>query len=63
MALIKSSEAMARLGYKDRGAFWDYVHKHAVPHIRLNARNIKFESAALDHFLSRRTIGFPQPGK
>src|ERR1035438_4427330 len=39
---LTSSAVMALLGYKDRGVFWDFVHRGGVPHVRLNARKIMF---------------------
>jgi hypothetical protein len=52
---LKSSAVMRLLGYKDRGAFWDFVHRGGVPHVRLNARRIMFEEQALADWLAHRS--------
>jgi hypothetical protein len=46
---------MALLGYKDRGVFWDFVHRGGVPHVRLNARKIMFDEQALADWLAHRS--------
>lgn len=53
--MISSKQVMDRLGYKDRGSFWELVHSQSIPHIRLNARVIKFPVAALNDWLRRRS--------
>ncbi len=55
--LLKTAYVMQRLGYKDRGAFWDAVHRHRIPHVRINARNVKFPEAALEDWIRKRSIG------
>jgi predicted DNA-binding transcriptional regulator AlpA len=52
---LTSSAVMALLGYKDRGAFWDFVHRGGVPHVRLSARKIMFEEQALAGWLAQRS--------
>lgn len=52
---LKSSQVMQTLGYRNRAAFWDFVRRSGVPHIRLNARRIIFEEAALSDRLERRS--------
>ena len=52
---LTSSAVMALLGYKDRGAFWDFVHRGGVPHVRLNARKIMFDEQALADWLAHRS--------
>ena len=52
---LASCKVMALLGYKDRGAFWDFVHRSGVPHVRLNARKIMFEEQALADWLAHRS--------
>lgn len=46
---------MQIIGYKCRKAFWRFVSATAVPHVRLNARVVKFPEAALQEWLSKRT--------
>lgn len=36
--LLKSSAVMALFGYENRSAFWDFVHRDGVPHIRFNRK-------------------------
>lgn len=48
---------MARLGFKDRGAFWNAVHREGIPHTRISARNIVFFETQLNDWISRRSIG------
>ncbi len=52
---LKSSVVMEALGYTNRAAFWDFVRSAGVPHIRLNARRIIFEEAALADWIERRS--------
>ena len=54
-ALVKSSAVMKRFGYASRAAFWEFVRRDGVPHIRFNARRIMFEERALEDWLSRRS--------
>ena len=53
----KPGEVMLLLGYKDRSAFWGFVHRHGVPNIRLNQRRIIFPRSALEAWLQARAIG------
>lgn len=53
----KPQEVMQSLGYTDRGAFWNFVRRSGVPHVRLNQRRILFERTALDAWLSVRSVG------
>jgi hypothetical protein len=46
---------MAIFGYQNRSAFWDFVRRDGVPHIRFNPRRIMFEEAALTDWLVRRS--------
>lgn len=52
---LKSSAVMAMFGYRNRAAFWDFVRRDGVPHIRFNPRRIMFEEQALSDWLSRRS--------
>ncbi len=52
---LKGADVMAALGYTNRAAFWEFVRAEGVPHIRLNARRIIFEEAALTDWLQRRS--------
>ena len=53
--LLSSTEVMQRLGYNDRGSFWQLVYREGIPHVRLNSRVIKFPAAGLDDWLNRRS--------
>jgi hypothetical protein len=46
---------MKALGYRNRAAFWEFVRSAGVPHIRLNARRIIFDEAALMDWMERRS--------
>ena len=52
---LSSKEVMGLLGYKDRSSFWNLVYSQGIPHIRLNARVIKFPTAALQAWLEKRS--------
>ena len=52
---LSSNEVMSLLGYKDRSSFWNLVCSQGIPHIRLNARVIKFPTAALQAWLEKRS--------
>jgi len=54
---MKSEEAQRLLCYTDKKSFWDFVHAQGVPCVRLNARRILFDRAAVEAWLGRRTIG------
>lgn len=53
--LLKSDVVMAFFGYQNRSAFWDFVRRDGVPHIRFNPRRIMFEEQALNDWLARRS--------
>ncbi len=53
--LLSSAEVMKTLGYKDRGSFWQLVYREGIPHVRLNARVIKFPEAGLHDWIRRRS--------
>ena len=52
---LKSSAVMATFGYRNRAAFWEFVRRNGVPHIRFNLRRIMFEEQALSDWLNRRS--------
>jgi hypothetical protein len=47
---------MKYFGYKNRTSFWQFIHRCAVPHVRLNRRKIMFEEQALADWIDRRSI-------
>lgn len=49
--------AMERLGYRNRGAFWSFVHANGVPFVRLNSRTARFDERSLDAWLEARSVG------
>ena len=55
--LLTSAEVMVRFGYKDRKSFWEFIHLHKVPHVRFNARVIRFEEGPLEDWLRSRRRG------
>ncbi len=57
MRLLRSHEVKALLGYTDTGSFWAAVRAAGVPFIRMNARRIYFEEAALKAWLESKTVG------
>ena len=52
--LLKPADVMARLGYKDRAAFFRMARSRGLPIIRINRRVLRFESGALESWLKRR---------
>jgi predicted DNA-binding transcriptional regulator AlpA len=61
-ALLTSGQLMARLGYSSACAFWNFVHGSGLPFIRLSARKIVFEPAAVENWLRRHSVGqHPEP--
>lgn len=55
--LLTSAQVMARYGYRARSSFWQFVARHGVPHIQLNARKVMFSPAALEAWEAKRTEG------
>lgn len=53
--MLTTAEVMALLGYRCPKAFWNLVYTQRVPHVRLNARVIRFPSAGLRDWLQRRS--------
>ncbi len=54
-AYISGSDLMVKFGYSSRAAFWEFVRRSGVPHIRLSQRKIIFEEAALADWLNQRS--------
>jgi predicted DNA-binding transcriptional regulator AlpA len=57
--LLTGTEVMALLGYKDRGAFWDMVHRNGVPHVQINRRVLRFPEQGLRDWVERRSTDRP----
>ena len=55
--LLTATEVMERYHYTNRSSFWDFVHRQAVPFIRLNARKVLFDPAALAAWEAKRAVG------
>ena len=51
---LSAKDVMPRFGYKSKRGFWEFVKRSGVPHVRLNARVIKFESGPLEDWLEKR---------
>lgn len=56
-ALLTSTQVMERFGYRDRKSFWEFVRRNKVPHVKINARVIRFEEGPLDDWLQSRRRG------
>lgn len=52
-----STEVMQRYRFSSRGKFWEFVHKQAVPHMRISAHTILFPRAALEQWEAKRSVG------
>ena len=50
--MLSSSFVMKRLDYHCPKAFWRLVHAQGIPHVRYNARVIKFPEAGLEAWIS-----------
>jgi len=59
---LDASRVMLLLGYNDRSAFWDSVHRNHIPHIRVSRRKIIFEALALNDWIDTRRVGSAQKG-
>lgn len=46
---------MATLNFKDRGAFWATVWREGIPCVRVSAKKVIFDAAALDAWLASRS--------
>jgi hypothetical protein len=57
--LRDSKWARRLLGYrgKSSSAFWEFVHRTGVPHIRFNSRRIMFSERAVHDWLLKRCVG------
>ncbi len=54
--LVNWQPIAQRLNLKQR-AFWDAVHREAIPHYRINARVIRFRVSEVEKWLRLRQIG------
>jgi hypothetical protein len=54
-----STDLMARYGYSPKSvpAFWNFVYRHGVPHVRLTPRKIIFPRAAVLAWEAKRSVG------
>lgn len=52
--MLTANDVMPRFGYKSRRGFWEFVKREGVPHVRFNARVIKFEPGPLEDWLEKR---------
>lgn len=57
---LNTEEAAELFGYTSKNAFMRFVRESGIPHIRLNARVIRFRHEALEHWLSKRAVGGKQ---
>lgn len=55
---VQSGAVMAAFGYTSRSAFWEFVRRSGIPHIRFNARKIMFDEVALKDWLDRRSSNY-----
>jgi len=56
-ALLTPAEAQGLLGFKSRPAFVRALKRDNVPHIKLNARTIRFDEDQLRSWIQSRTVG------
>ena len=55
--MLDSATVMERFGYRDRKSFWLSIHANKVPHVRFNARVIRFEAGPLEDWIAARRRG------
>ena len=55
--LLKAAQVMPLTGHTDTSAFWQFVHRNAVPFVRLGKRSYRFEPQAIDAFIRSRRVG------
>jgi hypothetical protein len=55
--LVNWEPVAERLGYKSKHGFWLAVHQLGIPHIRFNARRIRFVMSDVESWLKTRCIG------
>ena len=55
--LLKAAQVMPLTGHTDPSAFWQFVHRNAVPFVRLGKRSYRFEPQAIDAFIRSRRVG------
>lgn len=55
--LVPATPIMQQLNFRNRTAFWSFVHQQGLPHIRLTPRKIVFDPAAVDAWLAGRVTG------
>lgn len=55
--LLRAAEVMPLTGHTDPSAFWQFVHRNAVPFVRLGKRTYRFEPQAIDAFIRSRRVG------
>lgn len=49
--MLPAADVMALFGYRDRKSFWEFIHRHKVPHVRFNKRVIRFEPGPLEDWV------------
>ncbi len=52
--LLKPADVMARLGYRDRKAFWTMAKAKGLPMIHINARVIRFDPQDFERWQAKR---------
>ena len=55
--LVDDRPVRALIGIKSKRAFSDYMHKHGLPHYKLNGRVIRFRMTEVEQWLSERHRG------
>ena len=55
--LCSAQEIRTLFRYKSPSAFWEFAKSSGLPHIRLNARRILFDRAAVEDWLRQRAVG------
>jgi predicted DNA-binding transcriptional regulator AlpA len=54
---LNTNQVMTRLGYRDRSAFWESVHRNHIPYTRLSKRRIIFDRQQLQDWIDSRSVG------
>ncbi len=55
--IIQTEALMARFGYTNRQAFYEFARGAGLPFIRLSRKRIIFEESSLNRWLASRVVG------
>jgi len=54
---VKARDVMKLLAYRSRAAFYEWIRREGVPHVRLGSQRIVFDEIALNDWLTKRRVG------